>query len=254
MTRWPGTPVGNLVLVRADGAARRPGGRAGPRRRDARRGRPGAADVLPSRWGSRPGSAVPTRPAPTRSRPCAGSTGGGDARAGSSRCGSPRSAHGLPGGAGGGPRGRLADLRPGQLVHQRASRTCWCRSWPPRSWPARPAGWSRSTSPPRPETLGLSARRPSGGAAAGTCRSSRSTWCSPTGRRWVTPNRSHRAAESLGARLVLAPVAVTGRHAPARSGGAGSRAGACPGRRSLSTYESPAITPEPAREVTTRWR
>ena len=139
-----GHPVGNLVLRRADGAARRPGvalwitrramvgaagrvlpmaghaGRHRGRRAGRRPGRPG--DVVTVR-GQHAVAVTPGHVEAVRLTPA--------------------DAARLPGGARRDRRRRLADLRAGQLVHQRASRTCWCPSWPPRSWPARPAGWSR---------------------------------------------------------------------------------------------------------------
>ena len=85
------------------------------------------------------------------------------------------------------------------------------------------------------ETAGLSRRRPPGGAAPRTCPGCGWTWCSRTPSGVRDPGPVERAAEALGARLVLAPVAVAGRtpeHDPQRS----RRPALVPaaGRRSLS--------------------
>ncbi len=168
--------------------------------------------------------AAPTRPARTRCAPCAGqhqvavTTGRVESLrltpAAPAACAEAVAAIGD---------GRLADLRAGQLVHQRASRTCWCRELADgdRGQPGPAAGHAqprRREGDPRAVR-----RRPPGGAALVPAGAARSMSFWPTRRRWVTPNRSQRAAESLGARLVLAPVAVadgTPRHDPAALGAA----------------------------------
>ena len=152
-----GHAVGNLVLCGLMEHARRPGRGAGPRgaRWSARWAGCCRCPATPVGIEAEVRGGDPARPDETVTvrgqHAVAVTTGHGRGAAAD-----PARAAGLPAGAGRDRRRGLADLRPGQLVHECSSPPAGARSWPRRSWPARPAGWSPSTSPADNETLGLS--------------------------------------------------------------------------------------------------
>ena len=215
-TRSAGHPVGNLVLCGLMELLGDPVPRSTTRRGWSTR--PAGC----CRWPCEPlrieadvRGADPDRPA--RCSPCAGSTRWRSRRV---RCETvrltPARPAAVPGGGGGHRGGRLADLRAGLLVHQRDPAPAGARTGRRDRGTARPAGWSRSTWPPSSETGGLSLpdhlaalRRYLPGLRVDVVLAD--------GNAVGDPEPVRRAAESLGARLVLAPVAVAGRHAATRS-------------------------------------
>ena len=219
-----------------DGAARRPGRRAG-RTPAAMLGAVGRVLPMSAPAAGHRGPGPGRRPGrPRRGTHRARSApGGGDHRPGRGVAAHPGRPAGLC--RGGGRRSRGADW----LIFGPGS---WYTSVLPhllvpgladgdRGQPGPAAGHPQPGR--RAGDPGLSVGRSPGRPALVPSASSRWT---RAGRRKAVgdPEPVGRAAESLGARLVLAPVAVddgTPRHDPAAPG---RRTGACPGRRSLSTY------------------